>query len=75
MNANDLKSLTDALSQDISFVYNGIECTIIPINRNSISVSYGMDRTKDYASIDAMMTDLFWDGKSLNEIADKIELV
>ena len=75
MTAKDLKSRVDSLTQDISFVFNGIECSIIPINRNSISVSYGEDRVKDYESSNAMMEDPFWDGKSLNEIAGQIELI
>jgi len=75
MNAKDLKTRVDSLTQDISFIFNGIECSIIPINRENISVSYGEHRVKDYGDSNAMMEDPFWDGKSLNEIAGEIELI
>jgi hypothetical protein len=46
---------------------------ICPFSRDCISVSFDGE-VKDYNGIDDVMKDPFYDGKSLNEISEKLIL-
>lgn len=73
MDSKELRDWIDSLTDDIEFLYNGVFGSICPTSRTDISVSYG-DYEKTHDSIDAAMNDPFINGKSLNEISNKIEI-
>jgi len=74
MTATDIKNRILELTNHFEFSYGGVDCFIDPYSRNNIYLGYGgVDKT--YTDIGSLMSDPIFDGKSLNEIADKIELV
>lgn len=73
MIADDIKARLDEMATHILFDYNGKECGIDPLEYNKrYDVWYG---ESDYTakSVDEVMAVPLFDGKCLNEIADKIE--
>nr|DAD89758.1 MAG TPA: hypothetical protein [Siphoviridae sp. ctWDo30] len=74
MKAQELRKWIDSLTDDIEFSYAGKHGSICPISRAEIYLSYG-DATHDAKTIDDAMSVPFFNGKSLNEISDKMELL
>lgn len=75
MNANELRYEIEGKVADVSFVYNGKNAGIFPEVHDSIPtyvVCFG-DEEKVYSDIDEVMSDKFFDGKSLAEIAEIVE--
>lgn len=73
MKSNDLKNLILSLSKDIVFTYNNKNVCIIPFNKNKFEVGFG-DKVRGFTNIEELMGNNFFDGKSLNEISNIIEL-
>ncbi len=73
MNASELKSWIDSLTQDIDFEYRGKLGSICPFNRNNISLCYN-DHEITVTSVDAAMTEPFIDGKSLEDVCEELDL-
>lgn len=73
MKASDLRKWIDSLTQDIDFSYNGKNGSICPISRTNISLCYNGD-TVDVQSVEAAMSTPFIDGKSLNDLCDKLDI-
>jgi hypothetical protein len=73
MDAKYLKNLILSLTQDVVFKYNNGSACINPMNINKFEVGF-KDAIKMYQDIDDLFADKIFDGKSLNEIAEKIEL-
>ena len=73
MRPDDLKELVLSLTQDITFQYEGEYACINPWNPGKIEVGYG-EAVKTYDSIEAVMEDKFYHGKSLMEIAETLEI-
>lgn len=73
MKASDLRKWIDSLTQDIDFSYNGKNGSICPISRTNISLCYD-GNTVDVQSVDAVMSTPFIDGKSLNDLCDKLDI-
>ncbi len=71
MSKNDLQDRIMSMTQDIEFVYNGKQGSVCPFNEFDISVSFD-GKEMDYTDINDVMQDPFWDGKSLNQIADEL---
>lgn len=71
MNANDLRELIMDLTEDIEFSYNGNPGSICPISATEINMAY-KDNAYNANSIDAAMQEKLFEGKSLEEIAEKI---
>lgn len=69
-----MKNLILSLTQDIEFIYNDVNGSIIPLSHDDISMSYG-DKNKNYKSVDSLLSDPFFNGKSLNDIVEKIEIM
>lgn len=71
MKLDDLRKQIDSLITHILFDYNGKPCGIDPINHNNIDMWYGGN---DYCakSVDDAMEYPLFDGKSLNQIYDKM---
>lgn len=60
---------------DVFFIYNGKKSGITSTVKNSIptfQVWYG-EKTKEYKDIDSVMSDNFFDGKSLNELLETVK--
>lgn len=74
MKANDLKAMIAALTQDIEFAFNGQAGSIIPISHQDIGLSFG-EKEETFNSIDAAMSAPFFNGASLSQIAETIELL
>lgn len=58
------------------FEYNGKKCGVEPETQNS-NTTYTMwygDAWKDYDNIDDLLSDLFFDGESLQDIFQSIEV-
>lgn len=71
MSADDLKQLILSLTQDVLFDYQGMSACINPWNIHKFEVGYG-DEVKTYTDIDDLMSDKFFNGKSLNEISENL---
>lgn len=72
MNADELRAELATELHDVMFVYNGKNACIIPHGLGKYTVDF--DDVKDYSSLDALMSDKIFDGRSLNEIASKLSL-
>ena len=73
MNIDDLKNLILSLTRDIEFRYNDAAGVISPYSDHEFNMGFRGD-SKDYDNIDELITDPFYDGKSLNEISNQITL-
>ncbi len=73
MNRDKLDELIRSLTCDIEFGYNGKDGAICPFNAKKISLGYG-DYEIDVDSFERAMSEPFIDGKSLNEIAELLEI-
>ena len=76
MNNTQLNSVLADCCNDITFSFNGKPCGVFPVVENSkptYSLCYG-DKDKDFTDLNTMMKDPFFDGMSLEEIVDKVEI-
>lgn len=73
MKSEDLYELIDSLSHDIEFEYNGKHGSVCPFSHTDIAISYG-DIEKMHTSVLDAMNDKIYDGKSLNQIADQLDV-
>lgn len=74
MTAQTLYDLIDSLVADIAFSYKGLDGAICPISRASIHIGYGGSEDNEYKSVSEAMSAPLFNGKSLNEIAEQIEI-
>lgn len=75
MTADELRYEIAGKIEDVSFIYNGKKSGIMPqFDRMppAFLVWYG-EKEKIYSDIEKVMTDKFFDGKSLSEIAEIVE--
>lgn len=73
MSPKELEKLILSLTQDITFVYDGIYACINPWNPQKIEVGYG-DIVKTYDNIQDVMQDDIYHGKSLAEICGQLDI-
>lgn len=73
LNKEQVKNEILSLTYDVQFGYNGVDGLVMPYSRNSFDVCY-KDVEKHYDDIDELMNDKIFDGKSLNEISEYIEI-
>ncbi|MCD7893242.1 MAG: hypothetical protein LUG60_06000 [Erysipelotrichaceae bacterium] len=73
-NKDDLYNDIDSLFADIEFSYKGIDGSICPFSRDDISLSWG-DNEKSFNSVSSLMKNPFFNGESLNDIYNKIEIL
>lgn len=66
-----LKAEILSILNDIVFEYNGKSACINPYSTSKFEVGFG-EVSKVYDDIDCLMSDPIYDGKCLNDIADKI---
>lgn len=74
MTSKELYEYINSLAGDIDFEYNGIRGAICPFSRTDISISFG-EKEHTHTSIDDVMSDKFFGGKSLNEIAGQLKIL
>ena len=72
-NTEEIKNLILSLVQDVVFEYDNKTCCINPWSRTKFEVGYN-DIVKIYSDIDDLMNDTIFDGRSLSDIADEIEI-
>lgn len=73
MKPEKLKEWISSLTDDIEFSYQGVNGAICPINCGQIYLSYG-DDTYDAVSVDDAMQAKICGDKSLDEIAEQLEI-
>lgn len=71
MSAEKIKARLDEMASHITFEYNGKACGVDPLSRTHYEMWYG-DMGMVAKSLDEVMTTPFYDGKSLEEIAEEI---
>lgn len=72
---SDLQSIISECCSEVLFTYNGKRAGVTSIVNNYIPLFqawYGQD-TKEYSTVDALMSDPFFDGKTLAELAEVVE--
>lgn len=74
MTKKKLYDMIESLTGDIEFEYDSIHGAVCPFSRSDISVSYG-DNEHSHNNIDDAINDKMFGGKSLNEIADQINIL
>lgn len=74
MTANDLKNRIDELCAIVSFVYEGKEGHVDPYSHSQYLLWFDGDEMM-VNSIDRVMNTPFFDGRTLNEIADKVTAI
>ena len=73
MKAKELRDWIDSLTDDIEFEYNGIWGSICPFSRKCISLCYDENEVT-VNSVDAAMNEPFINGRTLNEISEKLKI-
>lgn len=77
MKINDFITLLDECCNDVTFSFDGKSSGIMPEVKNyqkTYHVWFG-DNTKDYPSTENLMNDNFFDGRTLKEIFNKLDIV
>lgn len=75
-----LKKLIDILNDccnDIAFSFGGKQSGVMPEvanHKKTYHVWYG-EKTKDYLSVDELVNDRFFDGKSIKEIFNELDII
>lgn len=73
MTAIEIKDYVGSLVSHITFEYNNKNCGVDPFRKDCFEMWYG-NEVMTATSIDEVLTTPFFEGKSLNEIANVIEL-
>ena len=71
MTASDIKNTILLFTNDVILTYNGEDIFINPCSDSQFIFGY-MDINKTYSSIDELMNDKVFNGKSLTEIASDV---
>ena len=72
MSLNEIKDYISSLCSHLTFDFHGKSCGIDPISSDHFDMWYG-DNAITVTSIDDVMKQPFFDGQSLQDIADEIE--
>ena len=72
MTPEQLREEILSLTYDIQFEYKDVNGLIMPYSDDDFMLCYG-DNSKSYTDIDDVMSDKFFDGKSLSEISQEVE--
>lgn len=74
MTSADIKNRISEMASHFTFVYNKKNCGIDPYSSTNFDIWCG-DSLYTATSIDEVMRRPFFDGKSLNEISNNIEII
>ena len=75
MTTQELKSIIADCCNDVVFTYNGKKSGITSVVHNSVptfQVWFGSE-TKEYDNVDDVMSDKFYDGKSINDLIHDVD--
>ena len=75
MSINKIRERINEICTIFSFEYKGVFCGIDPLSINEFSMWYGENKTHTAHDIDEVMSVKLFDGKSLNDIADEIDII
>lgn len=77
MSAEELRYKIGENVEDVRFIYNEKIGSVFPIVNNSVPIFVVCfdDKAKEYLSLDEAMSDEFFDGKSLAEIAENVKVL
>ena len=73
MNSVEIKQILSECCNDLLFVYKGKKAIITSTVENYVptyEVFYG-ENERQYANVDAVMSDKFYDGKSIIELSEE----
>lgn len=74
MMSEKIRDRISEIASHFTFQYKGKNAGIDPFSKHSFDMWFG-DNEKRANSIDEVMNDKFFDGKSLAEIADEIDII
>lgn len=74
MTADKIKTRINEIASHFTFEYKGKNAGVDPFSKDDFDMWFG-DELINVKSIDEVMNDKFFDGKSLTEIADEIEII
>lgn len=76
MKKDELKQIIFDCCNDIVFSYNNMPSGVTSEVENSIPTfqAWHGEEIREYSSIDDVMNDPFYSGKSLNDLAEKIDI-
>lgn len=74
MTADKIKKRISEICSHFTFLYNGKSCGVDPLSPDSFDM-WCDDMDINVNNIDDVMDSAFFDGKSLSEIAGKIEII
>lgn len=74
MTADELQQEIDTLASHILFIYQGKECGVDPFSHHEYDMWYG-ENAVTVTSIDAVMNTPIFEGKTLREISEDIEIL
>lgn len=74
MMSDKIKQRIGEIASHFTFEYKGKNAGVDPFSKNKFDMWFG-DYDKTATSIDEVMNDKFFDGKSLSEIADEIYII
>lgn len=74
MKIDDIKAKISSCCNDVVFEYNGIRSGITSEVHNSTPIfqAWHGDKTKEYSNVDDVISDKFYSGKSIMDIAENI---
>ena len=76
MKKNEIKQTISECCNDLLFTYSGKDAIITSTVKDyapTFEVTYG-DKTKKYNNVDDVMSDKFYNGKSINDLADTTDI-
>lgn len=73
MTKAEIYEYLNSITSLLGFNYNGIPCSIDPFSENDF-ILYCGDAALQVDSLDRAMNEKFFEGKSLSDIADEIEI-
>lgn len=74
MKAEKIKNRISEICSHFTFIYQGKDCGVDPFSHNHFDMWFG-DTDKTVNNIDDVMNSPFFDGKSLSEICEDIEVI
>lgn len=74
MKAKEIRNIITSFLNDVMLDYHGDVIFVNPWNDNKFEFGY-KDIDKTYTSIDELMSDKIYNGKSLTEIASEVKLL
>lgn len=77
MRIDDLTDILVTCCNDVSFIHNGMKSGVIVTVKNGIPTwkAWHGDNTKEYTNIKELLSDKFYSGNSIIDIAESTEFI